>query len=194
MFPETVETDSLVLRRLSPEYVDVFELYDLYRADADGVEDVFEHVPMEPYTTVEDARDWLTGAREEWEEGAVAKFAVFEDGEELADTAALTPDWEKRTGRLAVILAKPYWGRGYAGECAMALTEVAFDRLDLELVALGYDAGNERSQRAIEKFVDRVGGQYDGVLRNATPRDGEVVDAHRYTVSRREYRNAIGEP
>ena len=69
----------------------------------------------------------------------------------------------------------------------MALTELAFNRLDLELVAIGYEEGNERSQRAVEKFIDVVGGQYDGVLRNWTPIGDEIADHHRYTVTQGQY-------
>lgn len=56
------------------------------------------------------------------------------------------------------------------------------------------EAGNDRSERAVGKFIDRAGGQYDGLLRNWTPLDGEVADHHRYTVSREEFQQAQGEP
>lgn len=73
-------------------------------------------------------------------------------------------------------------------EAARGLTVLAFDRLDLEVVTLGYDDGNERSKAAIESFVERVGGQYDGVRRNATPRGDDVVDAYSYSVTCEQYR------
>ena len=75
----------------------------------------------------------------------------------------------------------------------MALLRLAFDRLDLELVAIGYEDGNEKSKRAIEKFVETVGGQYDGVLRNRTPLGDEIADHHRYTVTREQYQQTVHE-
>lgn len=208
MFPETLETGSLVLGRFSPDHVDGFDLYDLFAEENDAA-GVFEYVPQEPFATPRDARDWLRDATGEWEEGSHAKYAVYvcdgyddgedegdgqvgpEAGETIAGVAALSPDWDRRKASLAVILAQPYWGRGYAGECAEVLAGVAFDGLDLEVATLSYDEGNERSKRAIEKFLDRFGGQYDGVRRNATPRGDEVVDAHDYGVTREQYRATV---
>lgn len=192
MFPETIQTESLTLRKLGPEHVDVLELYDRFAAGLPGVEDVFEYVPQEPYATVADAQERLDRAVEAWEDDEEANYAVYTADDELAGYAGLFLEWERRTGRLGVTLHRDHWGHGYAGECAHALTDLAFDRLDLDLVALGHEEGNDRSKRAIEKYVDRVGGQYDGVLRNWTPVDDEVLDHHRYTVSRAAYEAATG--
>lgn len=192
MFPETIETDSLALGRVSEETVDVFELYELYRQGAASTTGVFEYVPQDPYETVKDARDQITDAQEAWEERSAAPYAVFvtdvnDDEESLAGISGLALEWERRTGTLGLILARPYWGNGYAGECAMALTELAFDRLDLDVVAIGYEHGNDRSKSAVESFVDRVDGRYEGRLRNWTPIDDEILDHHRYTVTQAEY-------
>lgn len=68
--------------------------------------------------------------------------------------------------------------------------ELAFEGLDLELVGAAHQDGNEKSERAVEKYAEAHGGQYDGVLRNWIPKDDEVRDIHRYTVSREQYRDA----
>ncbi len=187
MFPETIETDSLTLNPLREEYVDVFDLYDLFGEESEGIADVFEYVPQEPYTSVKEARDQLVEAETAWEEAETAQYAVYTSNDDLAGYAVLSIEWERHTGNLGFILAKSYWGQGYAGECATALTELAFDQLDLELVAIGHEEGNERSKRAVEKFTDAVGGQYDGVLRNWTPIGDEIADHHRYTVTQGQY-------
>lgn len=203
VFPETIETDSLALRRLSRDAVDPRDLYDRLGADAEGVDDVFAHVPQEPFATLGDAREWLVEAETGWDDGEVAQYGAFPtDGEaataapaagEFAGFAALDVAWERRTGRPGVILARPFWGDGYAGECATALTDLALNRLDLDAVAVGYEAGNDRSRRVVESFVERYGGRKDGVLRNRTPLGDEIRDHHRYTVTRAEYRRAGGE-
>ncbi|WP_435181520.1 GNAT family N-acetyltransferase [Halorussus sp. AFM4] len=117
------------------------------------------------------------------------------DGEAsgLAGTTSLDFDWERRSAELGIWLRKAFWGRGYSGERAAALLELAFDRLDLELVGASHRVGNDRSRRAIEKYVDRFGGQHDGVLRNFAPTDDGVADLHRYTVTRAQYREATAD-
>jgi RimJ/RimL family protein N-acetyltransferase len=114
------------------------------------------------------------------------------DSDRLAGTTNLHFDWGRRTAELGIWLRKPFWGRGYSGERAAALLELAFERLDLELVGASHQDGNEQSRRAIEKYVERFGGQYDGLLRNFVPRGDEVRDLHRYTISQEQYREATG--
>ncbi|WP_089784782.1 GNAT family N-acetyltransferase [Natronobacterium haloterrestre] len=189
MFPELLETDSLVLERFCRDRVNVTELYDLFREAREDVADVFEYVPQEPYATVKEVHDQLTDAEAEWDDRESAQYAVYAD-DELAGYTGLFPEWNRHTGRIGFILGKPYWGNGYAGDCATAMTELAFDRLGLETVAIGYEDGNKRSERAIEKFVESAGGQYDGRLRNWTPIGDRIADHHRYTVTREEFRRA----
>ena len=199
MFPERLETDRLRFERFCHENTDVFDFYECFSHNhGSALDEVFEHVPQTPYRTVKDAHDRLDDAAERWANAERAEYAVRpKDGEEgageLAGTTVLSCKWERRTGQLGLILRKPYWGRGYSGERARALLELAFDRLDLELVTAGHNDGNEKSRRAIEKYVEAHGGQYDGVLRNWVPMDGEVADLHRYTVTRDQYVEAVRE-
>ena len=193
MFPERIETERLVLERFCHDNVDVFELYDRF-AHGEDLDEVFEYVPQSSYDAVKEAHERLDDAEENWAENEVAEYAVRpKDGEpgagELAGMTSLNCQWERRTGRLGLILAKPFWGRGYSGERAAALMELAFDRLDLELVTAGHNEGNENSKRAIERYVEDHGGQYDGVLRNWVPMGDEVADLHRSTVTRKQYRD-----
>ncbi|WP_227353860.1 GNAT family N-acetyltransferase [Haladaptatus salinisoli] len=190
LFPDRVETERLVLERLCRENVSVNELYDLFSAPE--ASEVFEHVPQSPYRSLQGPRDRIEKAESGWEEGTNAQYAVRPtEGEpnvgELAGMTLLYPEWEKRSARLGLILGRRFWDRGYSGERAAALLEVAFDRLDLELVAVSHNAENERSRRAIEKYVERFGGRRDCLLRNWMPMDDEVADVHRYAVSRERW-------
>ncbi|OAQ52522.1 acetyltransferase [Natrinema mahii] len=187
MFPESLETDALVLEQFREERVDVFELYDRFAEGSEGTEDVFEYVPQEPYTSVKAARDPLIEAERSWDEAEAAQYAVYTADDTLAGYTGLFPEWDRRMARIGFLLGKQYWGNGYAGECATALIDLALDRLDLEVVAIDHAAGNERSKRAIEKVIDVRGGQYDGVLRNWLPIGDEVADHHRYTITREQY-------
>jgi hypothetical protein len=59
-----------------------------------------------------------------------------------------------------------------------------------ELVVAAHVDGNEKSRRAIEKYVERYNGQYEGLLRNWLPLTDTVADVHRFTISREEYFDA----
>ena len=197
MFPERIETDRLTLERLCHETLDVFEFYDIC-SDADGPEamdEVTRYMPWEPHQTLLESKEYIDGVEERWEEGEAAGYVVRpRDGEpgagEYAGNAALHIDWDRRTGNLGTWLRKRFWGRGYSGERAGALMELAFERLDLELVSVSHHADNDQSRRAIEKYVEAHGGRCEGLLRNWLPHGDEVSDEYRYTISQAEYRDA----
>ncbi|WP_137289964.1 GNAT family N-acetyltransferase [Natronorubrum halophilum] len=191
MFPERIETDRLSLERISHNSVDVFDLHELY-SDGDDTEEMFEYWDSVPHETVKETYNYVDEAEELWDDLEGAKYVIRpnEDEDEagvIAGTTGLYPHWEKRSANLGILLDKQFWGRGYSGERADALLSVAFDRLDLELVVAAHIDGNENSRRAINKYVERYGGQYEGLLRNWLSLSDTVADVHRYTVSREEY-------
>ena len=198
MFPERIETDRLTLERISHDLIDVFDLYELYSV-GDETEEMFEYWDTPPHETVKDTYDYIDEAERLWDEGAGAKYVIRpKDGEDgsgvIAGTTRLYPDWQKRSTNLGILLEKRFWGRGYSGERADALISVAFDRLDLDLVVAVHVDGNEKSRRAITKYIDRHGGRYEGRLRNWLSVSDSVVDVHRYSISIEEYRAVSGTP
>ncbi|WP_254863063.1 GNAT family N-acetyltransferase [Halovivax gelatinilyticus] len=191
MFPDHIETARLDLERISHDSVDVFELHELY-SNGDDTEEMFEYWDSSPHETVKETYDYVDEAERLWDELAGVKYLIRpKDGEDgagvIAGTTRMYPNWKKRSAKLGILLGKRFWGRGYSGERADAMLSVAFDRLDLELVVAVYIDGNEKSRRAINRYVERYGGQYEGLLRNWLPVDETVVDAHRYSISREEY-------
>ncbi|HKL28168.1 MAG TPA: GNAT family protein [Natrialbaceae archaeon] len=191
LFPETIETDRLRLRKLDRETVDTLDLYEI-TGRSETIDEETRYLTMEPHDTPKDARDMIAGAAEQWADAESAIYAIrAQEGEDgagqLAGTTNLAILWDRREARPGIMLRKPFWGRGYSGERAMALMKLAFDRLDLEIFSPAHFDGNENSRRAIEKYVDRVGGRYEGVLRNWVPDGDEVHDLHRYSVSQEEW-------
>ena len=81
-------------------------------------------------------------------------------------------------------LAKPYWGNGYMPEALRAMIQCAFERKNLDVLAIGHFAGNDRSRRVIEK----CGFQYEGTIRRAFQRsDGQICDDVCYSILKEEY-------
>ncbi|ACM57432.1 GNAT family N-acetyltransferase [Halorubrum lacusprofundi] len=195
MFPETIETDRLRLEPRWPENVDLDDCYRICASDP-GIDEVTEYVTWDPHETKKETLEFLERGRERWEDNEAASYVIRpregEDGAgEIAGFGGFSVDWEKRTAVLGTWLRKRFWGRGYSGERAAALVEVAFENLDLDLVAVSHLPENAQSQRAIEKYVDRLGGRREGLLRNhITDLDGSVHDEVRYSISQAEWREA----
>ena len=106
---------------------------------------------------------------------------------EIAGSAGLIFSWEKDLAYPTIWLRKPFWRRGYSGERVDALLRLAFDELDIGVVAIPIHGENDRSVRAVEKYVDRYGGRYEGRLRNHAGRYDEPADHHRFSISQSEY-------
>jgi len=198
VFPERIETPRLRLDRLTPDRVDHAELYDALGGER--AEAITRYLGRGPHDHPKDTADALEGALGEWDEAERARWAIFprpgEDGAgESVGAATLIPLWEEDVGLTGVWLRPRVWGRGYSGERAAALMRVAFEWLDVGAVSPGCVDDNERSRRAIEKYVDRFGGRYEGCLRNHVHdrSTDEPRDMHRWTVAREEYEAAIAD-
>ena len=200
MFPERIETERLVLEPLTTENVDVLEYYRHCSHRNPDIEEITEHLSWDPHETPRETLEFVESREEAWDEGEDAAYVIRpkqgEDGAgEIAGATGLHPEWDRRTAVFGAWLRKPFWGRGYSGERAAALMEVAFERLDLEVVAVNHQAGNEKSRRAIEKYVEAHGGQHEGLLRNGGIDTDGPVDVRRYTVTREQWeRNRGDEP
>ncbi|WP_435346315.1 GNAT family N-acetyltransferase [Haloarchaeobius sp. HRN-SO-5] len=196
-FPGTFETDRLRFERIGPGTPAVHDVYDHF-AHEDGIEQATRYMFWEPHAHPEETRDFVDRSGRTAERGEDAKYAIYvregEDGAgEFAGTTGLHTRWDRRTVEYGIWLRKPFWGRGYSGERAVALAELAFDRLDLDLVAVTVLDENDQSRRAIEKYVDRLGGQYDGYFRHLQHDGDGPVGVHRYTVDRAQYEGSDGD-
>lgn len=188
LFPAVIETERLRFERLHRDRVDLHAFYEVCAHDPD-IEEVTAQLTWEPHAHPKETFEFVTAMEAAWDEGENATYLVRpHDAETFAGGTGIGIDWDRRTGTLGMWLRKRFWGRGYSGERAAALLALAFERLDLELVAVDHMVGNEQSRRAIEKYVERFGGRHEGLLRNRGLEDGEPVDHHRYTISREEYR------
>jgi len=191
LFPTKMESDRLRYEQVSPETLDPLELYEHVREDAPHIDEITRHVTWDPYGHPKEAVDWLEQCRDAFEEQSGATYAIYPTegpgAGEFAGVAGLHPDWDRRLATLGTWLRKPFWGRGYSGERAARLLELAFGRLDLELVTVSHDPANNNSRRAIERYVDRFGGHREGRIRNDIIIDGEPRDSVRYSISREEW-------
>lgn len=198
LFPETVVADRLRLVRADADDAGALDLYEHWRAGAPDIEETTEYVSWSPYDHPHGVADTLERAADRTEDGEGAMYLLRpREGEanagEFAGTTGLFVDWDSKVGVFGMWLRKSFWGRGYSGERADALFELAFGRLDLDLVRVSHLPENGSSERAITKYVERHGGRRAGRFRNRVAFDGGGVhDTIEYSVSQREWREADG--
>ena len=194
LFPRAFETERLRFERIGPGTPAVRDVYD-YFAHEDGIEQATQYMLWDPHAHPKETWEFVERSGRQAVEGQQGMYAIYpRDGEEgageFAGTSTIRPDWDRRTAEFGIWLRKPFWGRGYSGERAVALADLAFSRLDLELVAVTVIDENEQSRSAIERYVDRMDGQYDGYFRHLKRDDTEPLGLHRYTVAREQYEAA----
>lgn len=191
LFPRTMESKRLRYERLHPADVDPFELYEHVKSGAPRVEEVTEYVTWDPYAHPREAFDWIQGCGEQFDRGEAATYVLRpKEGDRagaFAGLAGIDPDWDCRAATLGTWLRPEFWGRGYSGERAERMLELAFDRLDLEMVTISHAPENEQSERAIQKYVETFGGRREGRIRNDIVIDGAPRDSIRYSISAEEW-------
>jgi len=195
-FPERIETDRLVLERVSHENVEPFEVYELVDRD-EWQNDATEHMPWFRFRRLDQVAEFIDKAEQQWADRDTARYLLRskEDDGELVGTTAYGPEWEQRRAGSGIVLSKRYWGREYGLERASAFVELTFETYDLDVFYTSCAADNEPSRRMIEKYVEKYGGRYEGLLRQHGSRrpNGEVTDQHRFTITQEEYEEATAE-
>ena len=198
LFPVAMESERLRYERLHPDEFDPLELYEYVRSDAPHIDEITRYMTWDPYDNPKEAHEWVTQCGNAFDDGETATYVVRpKEGsraDEFAGLCGLGIDWGTQSAELGVWLRKPFWGQGYSGERAGRLLELAFDRLDLELVRVSHDPDNDLSRRAITRYVERFGGRKEGRVRNDIVMNSEPRDSIRYSISREEWEGATGRP
>lgn len=196
LFPPEFETDRLTFERVSPDRTDTFEVHEL--TTTDRWEQVTEWMPWYDFDRLDRVRKFLAHQEEQWNEGEKASYTIRpKPGEPHADDlvgfTALGSEWDTRRAGSGIVLDPDVWGNGYGHERALEMVRLTFERLRLDAYYTTCAAGNERSRRMIERYVDHFGGRHEGLLRQHSSRpNGDVTDQHRFTITRAEYEAAVG--
>jgi RimJ/RimL family protein N-acetyltransferase len=197
LFPSEATSDRLRYELVHPETFDPFELYEHVNRGVEGIEELTRWVTWDPHAHPRETAEFVEFVGGQYDDDEGVTFAIYpqngEDGAgEFAGLCGLGVDWDRRRGELGVWLRQRFWGRGYSGERARTLAALAFEGLDLEVVSVSHDPDNERSRRAIQKYVDALGGRKAGRIRNDIVIGGEPRDVVQYSIAAEEWQAATG--
>lgn len=166
--PTLIETPRLRLRL--PEIADAQAIFEQYAQDTE----VTRYLIWQPHQSMEETIQFLKRELAAWQEGTSFSWVITRKPDnQLLGMIAFRIEGYK--ANLGYVLAKAYWGQGYATEAAQSLVNLAMAEPEIYRVWAVCDAENYASARVLEK----VGMSFEGVLRrwimhpnlSAEPRD-----------------------
>jgi len=152
---------------LEGHWVRLEPLAERHAADLAAVSDdqeIWRYLPA-VLLTLEQIQEWIAATLRLQDDGAVLPFAIVKRaaGRAIGSTRYLSIAPKDRGIEIGwTWLARSAWRTPVNTECKFLLLRHAFETLGCIRVQLKTDRRNERSRRAIE----RIGGQFEGILRN----------------------------
>ncbi len=176
--PLELEGEKVRLIPLSEEYFD--ELIGLSHEEI-----IWTYMPVNG-TDIEKLRAALNEALLKRDKGEQYPFVVLNKatGKVMGSTRYLRINAEHRNLEIGYTWYLPeYWGKGYNEECKYLLLKYCFEELKTIRVQIITSSKNLRSQKAIE----RIGGKFEGVLRNVVIRNGDKRSVAYYSIIEEEW-------
>ena len=137
-----------------------------------------------PYTE-NDAQTFLDQSSDDFRAGRSISYAItLATTGELCGGIGLTITPEHQRAELGYWIGVPYWGQGIATEAAGAVAAFGFESLKLHRIHAFVHAGNNASQRVLEK----IGMRHEGQSREHVRKWDRFVDLENYGVLAGEIR------
>jgi [ribosomal protein S5]-alanine N-acetyltransferase len=170
VLPELITTERLVLR--PPRRDDAAAIFDGYARDPE----VTRFLLWEPHKSVATLEPFLVECIDAWHGGRRFPWVIVRRAEnDLVGMIELRID--AHIADVGYVLARAYWGRGYASEALRAVIPAALSLPGVYRVAAACDVANQASARVMEK----AGMSREGVLRrysvhpNVSPEPRDVL-------------------
>lgn len=171
-FPQ-LETERTILRKLTLD--DVEAIFDYCSR-----EEVAQFVTWDVHKSLDDSKNFIHFAFERYANNQVAPWGiVLKENNQLIGTADFVW-WQEqhKTAEIGYVLSSDYWGKGLMPEVVNKIIEFGFEQMDLVRIQALCLVENEASERVMQK----VGMEYEGILRKRMFMKGKHRDLKIYSI------------
>jgi ribosomal-protein-alanine N-acetyltransferase len=141
----TLSTSRLTLRPL--EAADAQTLHRIYQTEG-----VLRYFPNPNPPPMERVERFIAGQHEQWEKFGYGNWGVLPEGQkEIIGWAGLQFLPELNETEVGFLLDRPFWGKGYATEAALASLQFGFENFALDHIIALVHPQNAASLRVIQK-------------------------------------------
>lgn len=127
-----------------------------------------------------DTHAWVRMAEKEAYEHTAFKAGIWRRRALIGFIDLHDIDWSNRHASIGYWLDRDHMGQGVMTQAVRAMTDYAFQALDLHRIEIHIATGNDRSRR----IPERLGFALEGVLRQVQRIRGEFVDHAVYALTR----------
>ena len=175
-----LETVRLKLRELKPD--DEEALFEIY-----SDKEAMKYWDSLPFTTLSQASDMISNAKEWWESGDSICLAVEESNSNLVIGAMSLFNFhqESKRAEIGYILKRSYWGYGFMTEALIKTIDYSFFDLGLNRLEADIDPDNSASAKLLKK----LGFSLEGRLKQRWIVNGNVSDSEIYGLVRYDLNN-----
>jgi [ribosomal protein S5]-alanine N-acetyltransferase len=174
----TLETQRLVLRPFTLN--DAPEVQRL--VGERDIAAVTQNIPY-PYEDGE-AQKWIKTHSKAFITGIGANFAiVLKENGLLCGAIGLVFDKVNNNAEIGYWIGKPFWGKGYCTEAALAVLQYGFETIGLHRIHSGHFSHNPASGRVMQK----IGMKYEGCRRQDVIKWVNYVDLELYGILKSDW-------
>lgn len=173
-----LETSRLLLRKIR-----LSDAADIFAFASDPA--VARYTTWPPHPTVAATEAFVRELLQRYADGLISPWGVVHraNGKLVGSCGfAYVMAWHGRA-EIAYALSQPYWGQGLMPEAVRAVLAFGFETLQLNRIEARCELDNHASERVMQK----VGMQFEGVLRQHAQVLGQYRDLKLYSILRHEW-------
>ncbi|MBR4473830.1 MAG: GNAT family N-acetyltransferase [Oscillospiraceae bacterium] len=181
-----IETSRLLLRPFTEEDLDI--VHALYSDP-----EIMRYTPFDPMT-LEQSQSFLRWIHAEWKKEPPVDLemaVILKSEQKKIGRAHILIDGEAESAMIGGLLLKPYWGKGYAGEMALAMMDHCFDVLHMHRVTGLCHPDNIASWKMMERCGMRREAYYRRKCRYVKNGKAHWEDELEYAILREERKQNV---